>query len=188
MRNNTIVINLFGGPGCGKSTTAALLFGQMKLLGLHVELVREYVKHWAWSDRKVKQSDQLYLLGKQSSYESTLYGKVDYIVTDSPILLAGVYQEYRSKGKDKYVGEAAKAFLREAEKENVTHLNFFLKRVGPFDTRGRWESEKEAKEIDNLVQGYLKEFGNGLNFEIDGPPESRASEILGCVLGTCQIG
>ena len=38
------VINLWGGPGCGKSTTAAGLFSIMKMRGHKVELVTEYAK------------------------------------------------------------------------------------------------------------------------------------------------
>lgn len=70
----TVVINMFGGSGCGKSTTAALLFARLKLKGAHVELVREYVKYWAWNDRQVKEFDQLYLLGKQSAYHGLFLG------------------------------------------------------------------------------------------------------------------
>jgi ABC-type oligopeptide transport system ATPase subunit len=174
----TTVINLFGGSGCGKSTTAALLFARMKLMGLHIELVREYVKYWAWNDRKVREWDQLYLLGKQSAYESMLYGKVDYIVTDSPILLAGIYQQFRSKGKDTYVGDAAKAFMAHAQQNGVTHRNYFLSRNKPFDPRGRWETEEEAKEIDRFVLSYLESYKGETPVKISGPNDQRDFEIL----------
>ena len=174
----TTVINLFGGSGCGKSTTAALLFSRMKLTGIHVELVREYVKYWAWNDRKVREWDQLYLLGKQSAYESMLYDKVDYIVTDSPILLAGIYQEFRSNGKDSYVSEAAQAFMAHAEERGVTYKNFFLKRNKPFDPRGRYETESQAKEVDRFVYDYLCKYSGFKPTEISGPDEYRDAEIL----------
>jgi len=48
----TRVINLLGGPGVGKSTAAAKLFAKYKDEGKSVELVREYVKDWAWEGRK----------------------------------------------------------------------------------------------------------------------------------------
>jgi hypothetical protein len=174
----TTVINLFGGSGCGKSTTAASLFSRMKLAGTHVELVREYVKYWAWNDRKIREWDQLYLLGKQSAYESMLYGKVDYIVTDSPILLAGVYQEFRSNGEDSYVSNAAQAFMAHAEEQGVTYKNFFLKRNKPFDPRGRYETENQAKEVDRFVYDYLCKYSGFKPIEISGPDEYRDAEIL----------
>jgi energy-coupling factor transporter ATP-binding protein EcfA2 len=180
----TKVINLFGGSGCGKSTTAAALFALMKQRGYHVELVREYCKYWAWNNRKVSEWDQLYLLGKQSAYESMLYGKVDFIVTDSPILLAGVYQDYRSEGKHKYVGDAAKAFMNHAtESGSVEYLNFILKRSKPFDPRGRWETEDQAKHIDKFVSNYLSTCCPQLPTIIEGPEEERASWILSKVIG-----
>jgi hypothetical protein len=178
MECKTTVINLFGGSGCGKSTTAALLFARMKLNGFHVELVREYVKYWAWNDRKVREWDQLYLLGKQSAYESMLYGKVDFIVTDSPILLAGIYQEYRSAGKDRYVGEAAKAFMNHAKEFGVDYVNFLLSRSKPFDPRGRWETEAEAKKVDLFVRDYLLSYSTESLFNLTGPEDERDLEIL----------
>lgn len=176
-KTKTTVINLFGGSGCGKSTTAALLFARMKLKGLHVELVREYVKYWAWNDRKVREWDQLYLLGKQSAYESMLYGKVDYIVTDSPILLAGMYQEFRSSGKDTYVRDAAEAFMEHAESEGVEYLNFMLTRTKPFDPRGRWETQEQAIELDLFIHNMLLERGK-TPLVVCGPNEARDYEIL----------
>lgn len=178
MECKTTVINLFGGSGCGKSTTAALLFARMKLNGFHVELVREYVKYWAWNDRKVREWDQLYLLGKQSAYESMLYGKVDFIVTDSPILLAGIYQEYRSGGADKYVGCAAKSFMDHASSRGVEYMNFVLKRTKPYDSRGRWETEEQAKQIDEFVRGYLENYSGKPPIEVSGENENRDVEIL----------
>lgn len=41
---NALVVNLFGGPGCGKSTTMARLFADLKTRGLNVEMVSEFAK------------------------------------------------------------------------------------------------------------------------------------------------
>ena len=37
--NETIVVNLMGGPGCGKSTAAAGIFYELKKLGYEYEIV-----------------------------------------------------------------------------------------------------------------------------------------------------
>lgn len=84
---STLVLNLFGGPGIGKSTSAAYIFYKLKSLGVNAELVREYVKDWAWDQRHINIWDQLYFLGKQIRRESMLYSKVDVIVTDAPVAL-----------------------------------------------------------------------------------------------------
>ena len=39
-----IVINLYGGPCCGKSTVSAGLFYELKCLGVECELTGEYAK------------------------------------------------------------------------------------------------------------------------------------------------
>ena len=38
----TLIVNLFGAPGCGKSTLAAALFSELKKAGFNAELVTEY--------------------------------------------------------------------------------------------------------------------------------------------------
>jgi len=35
----TLVVNLYGGPGTGKSTTAAATFAELKMAGINCELV-----------------------------------------------------------------------------------------------------------------------------------------------------
>lgn len=173
----TTVINLFGGSGVGKSTVAALLFANMKIQRLHVELVREYVKLWAWSGKQVRPTDQLYLLGKQSAYESLLYGKVDYIVTDSPIMLAGAYSEWHS-GKDGggYVTHAANSYC-EAVGPCVRHINYVLERSKVFDPRGRYETREQAEAFDDFLKEYLEI--NGKEFVVVGGSETeKAQEAL----------
>lgn len=157
---STTVINLYGGAGAGKSTLAALLFATLKMDGRNVELVREYVKSWAWAGKIVSPADQLYLLGKQSSYESLLYGKVDIIVTDSPVLLAGAYAE-RSNGPEVagYVTQAARHFNSMASREyGVRHVDFFVNRGDrKYNPKGRYQSESEARDFDEYLLKFLKD-------------------------------
>lgn len=174
----TVVINLYGGSGIGKSTVAALLFAQMKMLRMDVELVREYVKLWAWSGKKVRPADQIYLLGKQSSYESLLYGKVDYIVTDSPVLLAGAYAEWHSGEAGRYVTDAARSYCEVSRSDHdVIWLDYMLSRENDFDPRGRYETESEAREFDEFLAGYLA--SNGREFLVlHGSEQEKVNAIL----------
>lgn len=151
----TVVINLYGGSGLGKSTTAALIFGEMKLQGLHCELVREYAKEWAWNGRKITPEDQSHICETQLARESLYYGKLDYVVTDSPLLLGPIYQKYYS-GSDPSAVEVF-SNLKKAEQQGVKYMNFLLKRNKPFDPRGRYETEDQAKEVDACVEKYLKD-------------------------------
>ena len=51
MREKPLVINLYGGPGTGKSTTAAHVFALLKQRDVNAELVREYAKDIVWEGR-----------------------------------------------------------------------------------------------------------------------------------------
>lgn len=171
----TTVINLFGGSGLGKSTTAAKLFGEMKDQRYHVELVTEYVKKWAWAQKKPTGFDQFYLAGKQSQSESQLYGKVDYIVTDSPILLSGYYENLHLKRS--IVLPAILNFLEYTKENEIQHLNFVLKRHKAFDPRGRYETEDQAKAVDHDMRNWLTSLDIPL-IDVDVPDKERVNFIL----------
>lgn len=46
--SNTLVVNLFGVPGAGKSTGAAYIFSCIKMAGVNAELITEYAKDKVW--------------------------------------------------------------------------------------------------------------------------------------------
>ena len=155
----TQIINLYAGPGCGKSTSAAFLYYRLKQDGVNAELVREYVKDWAWEHRKISTYDQLYLLGKQIRRESLLYGKTDWIVTDSPVLLQVYYaRKYCTPHLAKGIEEAVTAFYQEAAKDGYEHYHVMLSRSKPYMAAGRYQTEEEARQIDVGVLDLLKEF------------------------------
>ena len=81
----TIVVNLFGGPGSGKSTGAAYIFSQLKMAGINCELITEYAKDKTWEKNMTALDCQEYILGKQSYRMKRCADKVDVIVTDSPL-------------------------------------------------------------------------------------------------------
>ena len=142
----TLVINLFGGPGSGKSTGAAYIFSQLKTKGFDCELVTEFAKDKVWEDNKEVFKNQFYITGKQSFKISRCNGKVNIIITDSPILLGAIYT-------DSEIFKAA--VLEEFNKYN--NINFFIKRQKDYNPNGRNQTEEEAKSIDVKIINYLKE-------------------------------
>ena len=90
----TLVVNLFSGPGAGKSTIAAELFAKLKWEGIDCELVTEFAKELVWEQRHDTFRNQIYIFGKQHQMVFRVLGKVDVVVTDSPFILSAVYDEY----------------------------------------------------------------------------------------------
>ncbi len=140
------VINLFGGPGTGKSTTAAGLFYLMKLSNEEVELVTEYAKYLVWADRQNMFEQQAYILAKQNHRLHILQDKVDWAVSDSPILLSCIYAENEPHTFKPYVQQLHRRY------EN---LNFFLRRKKKYNTNGRNQTESEAEALDAQIKEML---------------------------------
>lgn len=168
----TKVINLIAGSGVGKSTCAAGLFYHMKLKGINCEQVQEYVKSLAWAGHKIDPLDQITIVGEQAKREKLLYNKVDYIVTDSPLVLGGIYDEFYNK--DISSSQSALHFIK---KSNIEHIYFVLKRNKPFDPRGRFEDEATAIKIDNFVNKKLTEWNISYNI-IESEDDKRVETIM----------
>lgn len=143
----TQVVNLFGGPGCGKSTTAALIFAKLKIMGVNAELVTEHAKELYWEgvlrDYRDRQEE---IYAEQKRRIDRLIGKVDVIVTDSPILLSSVY----GNTTEFFKGGVISAF------NSYNNLNVVLTREVEFQQEGRNSNEEEAKEFDEKILEVLK--------------------------------
>lgn len=140
----TKIINLFGSSGTGKSTGAAYIFSQLKLNGISCELVPEYAKDKVWEGNEeiFKPENQTYIFGKQFYRISRLIGKVKYIITDSPILLSNVYNK----------SDILKLHFEDAVRDchkSLNNINYFIRRVKPFDPNGR--NEKTAEESNKYL-------------------------------------
>jgi nicotinamide riboside kinase len=153
---DTIIVNFFAGPGCGKSTGASWLFSQLKINGVDCEYVTEFAKDKVWENNGEVFKCEFYITGKQSFKISRCFGKVDVIITDSPIAISMAYSE-----SDKFKA----AVLEEFNKYEKNNLNILLRRVVPYDPNGRIQKDEgEAKQIDETIQGVLD--GNNIPYTI----------------------
>lgn len=143
------VINLWAGPGAGKSTTAAGLFRELKLRGQErVELVMEYAKELVYAGDSATLSDQHALLREQDWRLRRLLNEVDYVISDSPLALCCIY----AKGAFDNNVFRRKVMTLFNSYENV---NIFLRRVKPYQTYGRTQTRDEALEVDKAVENFL---------------------------------
>ncbi len=90
---SALVVNMFGGPGRGKSTTAYKLIGFLKSKNHKAELVVESAKEAAWTNAKHKLEDQVYLIAKHNHDLRILENQVDIIVTDGSLLNCLAYSD-----------------------------------------------------------------------------------------------
>lgn len=148
MEKKTLLINFYGGPGCGKSTICAGLFYQLKILGYNCEMALEFAKDKVWEESYKVLDDQIYILGKQFHKLYRLKDKVDIIITDSPILLGAYYQKTRSKALEDLIIECRREF---------NNIDIFLERSTEYDPNGRMQTQEEAIEIDNGIKSLLQE-------------------------------
>lgn len=142
----TLVINLIGGPGSGKSTCASGIFYELKKLGINCELSLEFAKDKVWEESYNVLSDQLYVFGKQYHKLFRLKNKVDVIITDSPLIISIHYNKMPSNHFNNLVVEQYHTF---------NNLMYFIKRGETYQSEGRMQTLEESEMIDSDIKNIL---------------------------------
>ena len=169
-----IVINLFAGPGVGKSTTAARIFAELKLMGVNCEMALEFAQDQVWEESFKTMDDQIYIFGKQFHKIWRLKDKVDVIITDSPLPISIVYDKENSKAFHELIMEQFNKF---------NNFNFLIERGTDYQEAGRVQTEEEAKEVDKVVKNVLDE--NKIDYTTL-PIEGAAKHISGLILNVLE--
>lgn len=153
-----IVVNLFGGPGSGKSTGAAYIFSMLKMQGINCELVTEFAKDKTWEHNMEALSNQAYVFGKQCYRISRCANQVDVIITDSPLALSTIYNN------DPKLGETFNKMVLEVF-NSYNNVNYMLLRTKPYNPVGRNQTEEESDAISKNIESMLKD--NNIDFLYD---------------------
>lgn len=163
------VINLFGGPGTGKSTLAAALFADLKMKGINAELVTEFAKDLVWTERTKELKDQVYIFGKMYHKLWRLQGKVDVVICDSPLPLCIYYA-------DETTPERFDGFVMEAF-DQFKNTNVLCARTFAYQQEGRYQDEEEAKRVHTDIIHLLEHEGIGVRYLPAGTMQSRIDLI-----------
>lgn len=150
----TIVINLIGGPGSGKSTIASGIFYNLKKNGIDCEMALEFAKDKVWEESYRTLDDQIYVFGKQYHRLWKLLGKVDVIITDSPLILSAIYNKEQSDYFENFIIEQFKKFNNK--------VYFIERNPSQYQENGRMQNLEEAIEIDEKILDILKR--NNISF------------------------
>jgi ABC-type glutathione transport system ATPase component len=153
--NNPLIVNLYGGPGSGKSTVAAELFSLLKRKNINAELVTEYAKDLTWQESFNVLKNQIYVFAKQHHRLWRVKDKVDVIITDAPLLISLVYGAAH--------GDAFKELVKE-EYNLYRNYNVLLGRPKHYESSGRTQTLEEAKLIDTMVSHVV--WNNGYAFDL----------------------
>lgn len=147
------VINFWGEPSCGKSTTAAGLFFLMKHAGCSVELVTEVAKDLTWRKDKMSLKNQLQVFANQETRLFYLRDQVEFAIVDSPLPLSIVYSElYCNRNSEDFENLVMKTW------HEYANFNVLIRRTRPYRTEGRNEDINQAEKIRLKVMEVLKRY------------------------------
>lgn len=155
---STIFVNIYGAPGAGKTTAAYCLTGLLKKRGIHAEYVREAIKWRIYrnTDHEGRIKQDL-LMAEQLDDLLTLNGKVDVVVTDSPLLMQCAYHDEHNSSPSltKRTIELVNEF---------DNFNVLLQRTHVYDPRHRYQTEEQAEEKHHQIIKLLDD--NNQNYVI----------------------
>ena len=152
------VINMFGAACSGKSTNSAGLAYELKKDGFKVELVTEFAKELCITKSEHLLENQIWVFGNQYHKMKYLSDDLDFIITDSPIMLSAWYGK-----KYNYQFESLYPLIKEVH-NSFDNINIFLERAHSWDPYARVQSEEESNQDSINLQDFLKE--NQISFEI----------------------
>lgn len=151
-KKQTLIVNLYGGPGALKSTISAGVFTLLKLHSVDCEIPYEFAKDLIWDNNIETLHDQNYIFGNQSHRLWRLRDKVDVVIIDSPLLLSLVYKP----------DELGTEFINNVVAINNSYNNFNIlinrDTSNTYEDGGREQNFTEAIIVDAKVKEVLLKY------------------------------
>lgn len=143
-----LLVNLFSGPGGGKSLVSAELYQELKKRHYETELVSEFAKECVLEGNLNAIKNQIYLFGCQLYRQECAYDVAQITITDSPLLLNCIYNPDYSEHLVNLVFE---------QHCNFNNLNIMLNRGDNHEhsMSGRIHSLTESIQIDKQIRHLL---------------------------------
>lgn len=149
-KKETIVVNIIGGPGVGKSILTSDVFSALKREGVCCEISAEYIKKKLREKALKAVESQIYIFAKQQYQLFTLKDEVDVIITDSPIFFSTVY--------DKTKCPLLRGLIMKEFNKYKT-INYLIERDDSkeYEEEGRYQDLNGAKKVDTQMVKFLEE-------------------------------
>lgn len=134
----------------------------LKTMGYSTEYVSEYAKDAIWHERRdlFDNPENQFFIGANQFYRmNSLIDKVDYIVTDSPLLLSTIYNN------SEMLGNKYNEFIYDLYLKKFDGINFLVdRRLFDYDRNGRNESSEESVEIYDKIKMLLNKLHIKYNY------------------------
>lgn len=172
MQSKVHIINLFAGPGAGKSTLASGIFHELKKQGVVCEYVTEYAKDAVYDLHHETLKNQFFVSAQQ---HHRIWRVANYhikrnedviIITDSPFLQGVMYMDPKLENNGLLMNFLMAEHLQMQGFNNYSQQSFFLKRQKEYQSSGRNQTEEEAREIDERLLDFSYFYGIDMK-EID---------------------
>lgn len=149
---NTVVVNCFAGPDAGKSIAAMELASTLGRMNVSAAYVTGYAKELMWNDPGNPLLDgsvesQKTLLQVQNQRLLRLQGRVDIVVTDSPLMLCGIYAAAPDSALDELVMDAHNSY---------NNYNLLITRDNSYLTARHTQELQKNTALDEKVADYIE--------------------------------
>lgn len=142
-----LFIDYVAGPAVGKSTLAALTFGEIKMRRKLAEWSTEVAKELVWAEEFDILNNQHEVSRKQYESFRSKADKVDFVVTDGSLIHALYYN--RANPDNVCNVERTERDILKWHRE-FRHLVIYLEREpdAPYEQTGRIQNEQQALDVD----------------------------------------
>lgn len=144
-----VVVNFFGGPGCGKTVAAADLFCQLKKAKVDTNFVKEFAQECIIEGNTDALKDQVYIFGNTYHKLRCAAEHSTVAVTDSPILLQIIYQSELPDSFSRLVLDMHRTF------NNLNVLLDVRNEGWAYTSMARIHSISESISLDRQIKDML---------------------------------
>lgn len=162
-----LVVNIIGGPDCGKSLMTSSVFSFLKWRHINCEMTSEHTKDCIWKNNSELLNNQLFVFGQQHNRLYHFLDNVDVIITDSPLILSIIYDSKRNLNLKSLV-------LDEFRKYN--NINYLLIRKKKYILGCKLQTEEKSKKTNDIFRNFLKMYDIPYK-EINSVPEN--AQLIG---------
>jgi ABC-type dipeptide/oligopeptide/nickel transport system ATPase component len=153
----TKVINIIGGPGCGKSMFSAAIVLFLHLHGKTVETIPDHAKALVWQHNFEVLKNQYFIAQRQFEMLNLLDGQVQFLMTEGSLPQVLYYNE----AYEPNICDVAKTRAQILEWHRMhDNINILVERGEKRYVRaGRFQEEEQARQVDRGLRELMDREG-----------------------------